>query len=138
MLTEAAGKLEQNVLLHINELYEATTFHMKLVEQMYEVQREIIEGQPNCDPHSRDISAGLRNLIKNLLEENLETVERLKKLEDKYNELRDKGDKALAKIFAQQRKVRDVDFVFPLKIVLPLHSTNDCSFLLPRSRIIQS
>ncbi len=100
--------MEQNVLVHIMDLHEVTTVHMKMVEEMYGVQRELVEGveKPSLSEGST-LSLGLQRLILHLTNENRALVKRLIALENRYNYQREKVDSMLRVIYAvRNKKVR--------------------------------
>jgi hypothetical protein len=118
VLTEAANRLEQNVLLPMRELHEATSVHMKLVEEMYRVQREIIEGSDEKSSGTI-LATGLKKLIVHLMSENKQLVQRLSKLEECYNNQRELADTMLLRIYAQRnKKVRNLDIFTASTLIL--------------------
>ena len=115
-LLETVQLLEKNVILPMKELKECTSFHLNVVEQMYKVQQELIDGRSNNtkfgndktkhNNNAFDLSAGLRNLIKDLAEENKSLVARLEVIESKYFTLKDQAECMLSLIYTNYpRKV---------------------------------
>jgi hypothetical protein len=110
LLTEAAQQLESNVLIHMKELNESTAFHFELVQQAFDVQRDIIEGQNNSNNNNssrggdgvRGLSLGLRQLIQRLLKDTKELIERLTAADVQYNVLLEGANAGLRLIYTNK------------------------------------
>lgn len=108
------------MILPMKELKDCTTFHLNVVEQMYKVQQELIDGRStianksgttdkNKHNNAFDLSAGLRTLIKDLAEENKSLVARLEVIEAKYLTLKDQAECMLSLIYTNYpRKVSNL------------------------------
>lgn len=98
---------------------------MKMVEEMYKVQQEIIEGVDKAgSSNGSTLTIGLRKLIQHLMRENQQLTKRLQKSEDRYNEQRDQADSLLRLVYTRQnRQVRlCVSFPFCYIIMSSIHS----------------
>lgn len=110
-LLETVQLLEKNVILPMKELKDSILFHVNVVEQMYKLQQEMIEGRSsnsnsdNNNNHVQDLSTGLRGIIKSLMQENESIVQRLLKVEEKYQVLKDTTEAMLTVVYSRPKKV---------------------------------
>lgn len=109
MLLETAQKLEQNVLVPLNELAQTTLFSYEMLQETYRAQVLVLEGpeegaQPPVGTPS-SLSQGLNKLLVDVSAEHTVMDERVRKIQEKFVAQREKAEKYLAFAVSQREKV---------------------------------
>jgi hypothetical protein len=92
------------VLVPLNELAQTTLFSYEMLQETYRSQVQVLEGS-EAEGSDGSLSQGLKKLIVNLNSDHEAMEERVRKIQNKFAEQREKAERFLAFAVTKREKV---------------------------------